>query len=229
MQAQKLVAYAHPARIEADVLTDDRLLFIRQREVAGQQTCVLLRADDFVRREAFESQQPGVIQNAFHLPYGIHEAGDGIRIPHLLRDDDAPAQGREIALAAQLLPGRHRDEQAARMFQVRPLVEMPLERARKKTLLPPVVGGHIALLDEAVLLVHDGMRRQHFQGFEPCRMDRLVLGARHGEQLGQRNAECRRDVGILRQDAVLLDGQKRKLRFQRGCSQGSSHDITVLR
>ena len=220
---------AHHARVEADVFVDDRLPFVREGEVAGQEPRVVRRADDFGFREPLDAHEARIVQDAFHLLRGLQKARHGVRVAYLPRDDEAPAQdGRSARLPHPLGRGL-RNEQVARVAQVGPLVEMTLVGAGKETPLFPVVRGRIPLLDEEILLVDDGIIGQPLQGFEPSAVQRFVLLAREGEEFGQRDAVGRRDVGELRDDAVVLDFQQREFRFQGRGFQGSAHRVTVLR
>ena len=229
MHREVLVPDAHHARVEADIFIDDRLPLVREGEVAGQQPGVVRRADDLRFREPLDAHEARIVQNAFHLLRGFQKARHGVRVAHLPRDDETPAQhGRGARLTHPLGRGL-RNEQVARMAQIGSLVEMTLVGAREKAPLGAVLRSLVSLLDKEVLLVDDGVVRQHLQGFEPCAVQRFVLLAREGKEFGQRDAVGRGDVGELRDDAVVLDSQKREFRFQGRGFQGSAHRITVLR
>lgn len=97
------------------------------------------------------------------------------------------------------------------MVQERALVEMPLERpAQKAQIVFPDVGT-VSLPDEDVLLMHHGIVRKYLYGFEPYAVQRFVLLLRDGKQLGKRDLERCRDVGVFGEDAVVLDLSDRKL------------------
>ena len=115
------------------------------------------------------------------------------------------------------------------MAQVGPLVEMTFVRAGEKAPLGTLLRSRVSFFDKEVLFVDDGVIRQHFQGFEPCAVQCFVFLGREGEEFGQCDAVGRSDVGELGDDAVVLDSQKWKFRFQGRGFQGSAHRITVLR
>ena len=224
-----LVPDAHHARVETDILVDDRTPLVREGEVTGQQPGVVRRTDDLRFREPLDAHEARIVQNTFHLLRGFQKARHGVRVAHLPRDDETPAQdGRGARLTHPLRCGL-RNEQVARVAQVRPLVEMTLVGTREKAPLGTVVRSLVSLLDKEILLVDDGVVRQHLQGFEPCTVQCFVLLAREGEEFGQRDAVSRGDVGELGDDAVVLDAQKWEFRFQGRGFQGSAHRITVLR
>ena len=56
------------------------------------------------------------------------------------------------------------------MVEERPLVEMPLEGPREEAAFLHLGIGDVPLLHEPVLLVHDRMVGQHFEGLDPCGM-----------------------------------------------------------
>ena len=224
-----LVPDAHHTRVETDILVYDRKPFVREGEVTGQQPRIIRRADDLGFRKPLDAHEARIVQNAFHLLRSFQKARHGIRVAHLPRDDEAPAQhGRGTGLSHPLGRGL-RNEQVARVAQVGPLVEMTLVGTGEKAPLGALLRCHVSLLDEEILLVDDGVVRQHLQGFEPCAVQRFVLLAREGEEFGQRDAVSRGDVGELGDDAVVLDAQQREFRFQGRGFQGSAHRITVLR
>ena len=226
---EELISDAHRSRIEADVFVYDRKPLVRKSEITGQQPGVVRRADDLVFRKPFDAHEARIVQDAFHLLRGFQKARHGVRVAHLPRDDETPAQhGRGTRLPHPLGRGL-RDIEVARMAQIGSLVEVTLVGAGEKAPLGAVLRSRIPLLDEEVLLVDDGVVRQHLQGFEPCAVQRFVLLAREGEKFGQRDAVGRGDVGELRDDAVVLDAQQREFRFQGRGFQGSAHRITVLR
>ena len=224
-----LVSDAHHVRVETDILVYDRKPFVREGEVTGQQPGVVRRADDLRFREPLDAYEARIVQNAFHLLRGFQKARHGIRVAHLPRDDETPAQdGRSARLTHPFGCGL-RNEQVARVAQVGPLVEVALVGTCEKALLGALLRCHVSLLDEEVLLVDDRVIRQHLQGFEPSAVQRFVLLARKGEEFGQRDAVGCGDVGELGDDAVVLDPQQREFRFQGRGFQGSAHRIMVLR
>ena len=229
MHREVLVPDAHRPRVETDILVDDRTPLVREGEVTCQQPRIVRRADDLGFRKPLDTYEARIVQNALHLLRGFQKARHGIRVAHLPRDDEAPAQdGRSARLTHPLRCGL-RNEQVARVAQVRPLVEMTLVGTREKAPLGTVVRSLVSLLDKEILLVDDGVIRQHFQGFEPCAVQRFVLLAREGEEFGQRDAVGRGDVGEFGDDAVVLDTQQREFRFQGRGFQCSAHKLMVLR
>lgn len=58
---EQLIADAHHARIEMDVLVDRCLPLVRECEVTGQQPCIGIRSDDLRLREAVDPQQPRIV------------------------------------------------------------------------------------------------------------------------------------------------------------------------
>ena len=81
---------------------------------------------------------------------------------------------------------------------------MAPEEGSERSFLARSYERHVSLLGKEVLLVDDGVIRQHLQGFEPCAVQRFVLLARKGEEFGQRDAVGCGDVGELGDDAVVL-------------------------
>ena len=219
----------HHVRVETDILVDDRTPLVREGEVTGQQPGVVRRTDDLRFREPLDAHEARIVQNTFHLLRGFQKARHGVRVAHLPRDDETPAQDGRGARLPHPFGRGFRDIEVARMAQVGALVEVALVGAREETPLGAVLRGLVSLLDKEVLLVDDGVVRQHLQGFEPCAVQCFVLLAREGEEFGQDDAVGRGDVGELRDDAVVLDFQKRKFRFQGRGFQGSAHRIMVLR
>ena len=224
---EQLVADAHHARVEADVLVDRGLPLVREREVAGQQPRIGIRADDLRLREAVNPQQPRIVQNTLHLGDALQKPGHGIPVADLLRDDEAPAQHGRGARLPQPLGGALRDEEVAGVAQKGSFVEVALIGPGEKRALGLGIGGFVTLLDEEVLLVDDGVVREDLQGLDPGGVQHLVLLSRQGKELRERHAEGGRYVGELRKDAVPLDGQQREFRLKGRSFQGSSHGISV--
>ena len=176
-----LVPDAHRPRVETDILVDDRTPLVREGEVTCQQPCIVRRADDLGFRKPLDAHEARIVQNALHLLRSFQKARHGIRVAHLPRDDEAPAQhGRGTGLPYPFGRGL-RNEQVARVAQVGPLVEVTFVGTREKAPLGAVVRSRIPLLDKEILLVDDGVVRQNFQGFEPGAVQRFVLLAREGE------------------------------------------------
>ena len=223
-----LVPDAHHTRVETDILVYDRKPFVREGEVTGQQPRVVRRADDLRFRKPLDAHEARIVQDAFHLLRGFQKARHGIRVAHLPRDDETPAQdGRSARLTHPFGCGL-RNEQVARVAQVGPLVEVAFVRAGEKAPLGAHLRCHVSLLDKEILLVDDRVIRQHSQGFEPCTVQRFVLLAREGEEFGQQDAVSRGDVGELGDDAVVLDPQQGEFRFQGRGFQGSAHKLMIL-
>ena len=229
MHREILVSDAHYVRVETDILVDDRKPFVREGEVTGQQPGVVRRADDLRFREPLDAHEARIVQNAFHLLRGLQKARHGVRVAHLPRDDETPAQDRRGAGLPHPFGCGLRNEQVARVAQVRPLVEMTFVGTCEKAPLGTLLRSRVSFFDKEVLFVDDGVIRQHFQGFEPSAVQRFVLLARKGEEFGQRDAVGCGDVGEFGDDAVVLDPQQREFRFQGRGFQDSAHRIMVLR
>lgn len=224
---EQFVADAHHARIETDVLVDRRLPLVREREVAGQQPRIGIRADDLRLREAVDPQQPRIVQNALHLGDTLQKTGHGLPVADLLRDDEAPTQHGRGTRLPQPFGGALRDEEVAGVAQKGTLVEVAFIGPGEKRAFGLGIGCFVTLLDEEVLLVDDGVVREDLQSLDPGGVQRLVLLGRQGEELRERHAEGGRHVGELREDAVPLDGQQREFRLEGRSFQGSSHGISV--
>ncbi len=68
------------------------------------------------------------------------------------------------------------------MFEVRPLIEMPLEGAREKTQIVLLDVRAVVFPDEKILLVYDREGRQHLDRFRSCGVHRLVFGRGNGKE-----------------------------------------------
>ena len=165
----------HHVRVETDILVDDRTLFVREGEVTGQQPGVVRRADDLCFRKPLDAHEARIVQDALHLLRSFQKARHGIRVAHLPRDDEAPAQHGRGAGLPHLFGRGLRNEQVARMAQVGPLVEMTFVGTCEKAPLGTLLRSRVSFFDKEVLFVDDGVIRQHFQGFEPCAMRRAAL------------------------------------------------------
>lgn len=227
MHREQFVADAHHARIETDVLVDCGLPLVREGEVAGQQPRIGIRADDLRLREAVDPQQPRIVQDALHLGDALQEAGHGIPVADLLRNDEAPAQHGRGTRLPQPFGGALRDEEVAGVAQKGSLVEVAFIGPGEKRALGLGIGCFVTLLDEEVLLVDDGVVREDLQRLDPGGVQRFVLFGRQGEELRECHAEGGRHVSELREDAVPLDGQQREFRLEGRSFQGSSHGISV--
>ena len=120
-------------------------------------------------------------------------------------------------------------EQVTSVLQVRSLVEVSLERAAEETEVFLLQLGCVALLNEEVLLMHDTVVRQDLDCLGPRRVYRLILRLCDGEEFGKLHAIADRDVGILADDAVVLNRQNRELAFEGSCFHYISHDFLFLR
>ena len=87
----------------------------------------------------------------------------------------------------------------------------------------------VILLDKEVLLVYDTVVRQDLDRLGPCRVYRLILRLCDGEEFGKLHTIADRDVGILADDAVVLNRQNRELAFEGSCFHYISHDFLFLR
>ena len=125
-----------------------------------------------------------------------------------------PTEGAEIALLAAPLFGRLRQIQETRVFQVRTLVEMTLERTREETHVVLLQFRSVLFAHEPVLLVDDTVIGQDLDGLAPRSVYGLVFRARYRVEFGQLHLEGHRDVGVFGEDAAVLDGQQRKFGLQ---------------
>ena len=128
-----------------------------------------------------------------------------------------------------MLLGGLGEEQITSVLQVRTLVEVALKGTREKTEIFLLQLGGVALLNEEVLLMHDTVVRQDLDRLGPCRVYRLILRLCDGEEFGKLHAIADRDVGILADDAVVLNRQNRELAFEGSCFHYISHDFLFLR
>lgn len=79
------------------------------------------------------------------------------------------------------------------------------------------------IMSHPVLLVYDGVRRQNLQRLDPAGVHRLVFGGRDRKELRERYPEGDRNVGLLAEDAPLLDGEDREFALQCCGFQYASH------
>lgn len=77
--------------------------------------------------------------------------------------------------------------------------------------------------------MHDTVVRQDLDRLGPCRVYRLILRLCDGEEFGKLHTIADRDVGILADDAVVLNRQNRELAFEGSCFHYISHDFLFLR
>ena len=106
---------------------------------------------------------------------------------------------------------------------------MSLERTAEETEVFLLQLGCVALLNEEVLLMHDTVVRQDLDRLDPRRVYRLILRLCDGEEFGKLHTIADRDVGILADDAVVLNRKNRELAFEGSCFHYISHDFLFLR
>ena len=128
-----------------------------------------------------------------------------------------------------MLLGGLSKEQVTSVLQVRTLVEVALKGAREETYVFLLQLGCVALLNEEVLFMHDTVVRQDPYRLGPRRVYRLILRLCDGEEFGKLHTIADRDVGILADDAVVLNRQNRELAFEGSCFHYISHDFLFLR
>ena len=121
------------------------------------------------------------------------------------------------------------EEQVAVVLEVRTLVEVSLKGTAQETEVFLLQLGCVTLLNEEVLLVYDTVVRQDLDRLGPCRVYRLILRLCDGEEFGKLHTISDRDVGILADDAVVLNRQNRELAFEGSCFHYISHDFLFLR
>ena len=121
------------------------------------------------------------------------------------------------------------EEQVAVVLQVRTLVEVSLKGTAQETEVFLLKLRCVTLLNEEVLLVYDTVVRQDLDRLGPCRVYRLILRLCDGEEFGKLHTISDRDVGILADDAVVLNRQNRELAFEGSCFHYISHDFLFLR
>ena len=214
VQAEDVVADAHLLRVQLDVL-QHRLVVLREREVLLHDARRRFRPGDLVRREAAQRDETAVVHDLLELPDGFEEPRNRLPVFYLLGDKPALAEGGERAfLTAPHLRGLGQ-EQIAGVREERAFVEVPLKAPAQEAKVVPVRFRPVLLLDEEVLLVYDGILRQHLHRLVPSRVDRLVLAPRDGEQFRQFHPEGDRHVRLLAHDAAVLHRQQRELAFER--------------
>ena len=72
----------------------------------------------------------------------------------------------------------------------------------------------ILLADEPVLLMYDAEVRKHLDGLVPSRVHRFIFSRGHGEEHGELHPKGYRDIGILTDQATLLNSKQRELGLQ---------------
>ena len=224
MQTEHIVSDLHFPGSEGDVLQTGRVL-LREREILFDNARGGFRTDNIFVRQPDHANQAAVVHDTLELPAAFQEPCDGILVLHLLGDDEPAREGIEAAGRAAVFLRGLGQEQIAGMVQVRPLVEMPFKAAAEETQVIPADVGPVALLDEDILLVDDAVIRQNPDSLRPCGMEGLVLGACQREHFRQLHPVGHGDVGILADDAPVLDGHQRKPAFQRGGFHYISHTL----
>ena len=223
MQAEPFVADTHPSGFEADVLEHGGPVLQREGEILLHQPGMFLRAGHLVRLQAAQPYVPGIVHDALELFHRLKETLRRLLVGYLLGQQEAAAEGVEVALPAVALTGGLRQVQVASVVQERSFVEVPLIAARKEALFLPAGFRAVGLLDEPVLLAHHAVFGQYLYGLYPGGVHGLVLVCRHRVQFGQFHLESHGQVGILAHDAAVLHRQQGELAFQRFRFQYISH------
>ena len=224
MQTEHIVSDLHFPGSEGDVLQTGRVL-LREREILFDNARGGFSTDNLFVRQPDHANQAAVVHDTLELPAAFQEACDGILVLHLLGDDEPAREGIEAAGRAAVFLRGLGQEQIAGMVQVRPLIEMSFKTAAEETQVIPADVGPVALLDEDVLLVDDAVIRQNPDSLRPCGMEGLVLGACQREHFRKLHPVDHGDVGILADDASVLDGHQREPAFQRGGFHYISHTL----
>ena len=222
MQAEAFVAHAHLSRIEAHVFEYGPRA-PAQGQVAAEKARTLRSSCDLVGREPLQTEQTALGQNADGLTDGVEKTGYGFRVADLFGNEESPAERREVAPGTHPLARGLRNEKIAVVVQIGTFEKVPFEAARKKALRHVVRLRAVTLPDEPVLLVYDGVRRQNLQRLDPAGVHRLVFGGRDRKELRERYPEGDRNVGLLAEDAPLLDGEDREFALQCCGFQYASH------
>jgi len=226
MHREPFVADAHFRAPEPDVLQRGGVL-LRKGEVFLHQAGLLSLSGNLLRREPFQTDQPGVADDALELLHGFQEAEDAVLVPDLPGEDMPPAEDGEVALLPHALLRGTGDEQVREMVQEGPLVEMKLEAAVQESQLLSVGTCPVAFLQEPVLAVDDGMAGQYPDGLPSCAVHGLVIVGGEGEDLRQADLEADGHVRVLGEDAPVLDSEKGELTFQGGRFEYVSHIFFV--
>ena len=182
-------------------------------EVFLHQAGLLSLSGDLLRREPFQTDQPGIADDTPELLHGFQEAEDAVLVPDLPGEDMPPAKDGEVALLPHAFLRGTGDEQVRKMVQEGPLVEMKLEAAVQESRLLPVGACPVALLQEP--------------GLRSCAVHGLVIIGGEGEDLRQADLEADGHVRVLGEDAPVLDGKKGELTFQGGRFEYVSHIFFV--
>ena len=226
MHREPLVADTHFRAPEPDVLQRGGVL-LREGEVFLHQAGFLFPSGDLLRREPFQTDQPGVADDALKLLHRFQETDHTVLVPHLPGEDMPPAEDGEIALLPHAFLRGMGDEQVREMVQEGTLVEMKLEAAVQESQFLLVGTCLVPLLQEPVLAVDDGMAWQYLDRLPSCAVHGLVIGGGEGEDFRQTDLEPDRHVRVLGEDVPLLDGEKGELTFQGGRFEYVSHIFFV--
>ena len=186
---------------------------VGEREVAIEQTAFLLRSDEFLLGHARQADAVVIIDDPLELVDGLHELGHLFAIAHFLRQNRTATKRGEVTLPSHALARGFGEKEVAGMIEEGTLVEVTFGGAGEEAQLAVREAARVALLDEPILLVHDGEVGQHLDGLVPRGVHRLVFCRGDGEELGQLDTEGDGDVGVFRDDAPLLDSQQRELGF----------------
>ena len=186
---------------------------VGEREVTVEQATLLLRSDEFLLGHSCKADAVVVIDDPLELVDGLHELGHLLAALHFLRQDRAATKRGKVALPSHALARRFGEEEVTGVVEEGAFVEVAFGGASKEAQLAVREAAGVALLDEPILFVHDGEVGQHLDGLVPRGVHRLVFCRGDGEEFGQLDTEGDGDVGILRDDAPLLDSQQRELGF----------------
>ena len=209
VQAEDVIPYSHFFGTEGNIF-ERSVVFSLQGKVAFQQPA---RFADFVGSQAFQRDKSAVVQYPFELIDAFRESNDAFFVLDFLWQNRSAAQRAEIALLCHPLSGGFGDKKEALVIEIRTFVEMPFKTPAEETQSLFLYFGLIVFFDKPILLMHDGKIRQNFHGFVPGGVDCRVFGRGYGKEFGQFYPERRRYIGIFRYDAVILNGQQRKLIF----------------
>ena len=201
---EPLVADAHFRAPEPDVLQRGGVL-LREGEGFLHQAGFPFPSGDLLRREPFQTDQPGVADDALELLHRFQETDHTVLVPHLLGEDMPPAEDGEVALLPHAFLRGTGDEQVREMVQEGTLVEMELEAAVQESQLLLVGTRLVPLLQKSVLAVDDGMMGQDPDRLRPCAVHGLVIGGGEGEDFRQEDLEPDGHVRVLGEDASLFD------------------------
>ena len=228
MQAELLVADAHPAGFQTDVFQYRRTVVRREGEIPLHQSRTFGRAGDFLRGHPPQGHLSGIVHDTLELFHGFQKTGGGVPVRNLTGQDMPTAERAEVTPATAALAGRFRQVKITAVAQIRTFVEMAFVTFRKETLPIPVEIGTVGLFHKPVLLAHHRIVGKHADGFHPGRMDSLVFIARHRIDFRQQHLKGHGQVGVLAYNAAVFHCQKGELAFQRLGFQYISHGFLLL-